>query len=559
MLNDDIMRLVEVRDLLNGQGWADPMQYRLGPDGGTLMHWSRLVDAPVAALIWLASPALPLEQAEMVAVVLWPLALAGMGLAFVMRAAREMSGDIAGIFALVIGAGGFIASQKFDAGSLDHHNVQIVLVLVALVALLREKPTIKSGASAGIAVAVSLAIGFETIVYIAIMAGYVALKWALSGARDEALGFSAGIALAMAGLAALLQPDLSLTVFKCDSFGPELVRIGLFAGAGFLLLVYLGGGFSRVWRLLATGGFGAAVIGFAYVFSPACLRNPYSGLYPEVASEWLARIGEVKGLFAYIAFNDGASAGAAAVPVIAALMALKLALDKKYRARALLLVALLGISYALAVYQVRGIYFLLIIAAVPMASIFGVLNNFFPDKKNSALGVAVFALFILSIPAIPTKMYKRFLVTPSDSYARRYEHEVTKPVGDCYSAKNLAPLASLPQGYVTGHSNIGAYVLEATPHRVMSANFHRNQDGLRNEIELARAPLPEAEKLLRQWGVDYVIFCDNFTGSLVLSENNEGGLWPRLYRGEAVGFLEPVERALDNAVHVLRVKPEGDG
>ena len=37
--NDDIMRLVEVRDLLGGQSWFDMMQYRLGLADGTLMHW----------------------------------------------------------------------------------------------------------------------------------------------------------------------------------------------------------------------------------------------------------------------------------------------------------------------------------------------------------------------------------------------------------------------------------------------------------------------------------------------------------------------------------------
>ena len=35
--NDDGMRLVEVRDFLNGQGWFDLMQYRLGLGEGTLM------------------------------------------------------------------------------------------------------------------------------------------------------------------------------------------------------------------------------------------------------------------------------------------------------------------------------------------------------------------------------------------------------------------------------------------------------------------------------------------------------------------------------------------
>src|ERR1700722_20823990 len=52
---DDAMRLVEVRDLIGGQGWFDLFQYRLDPPG-TSMHWSRLIYAPLAAVILLLKP-----------------------------------------------------------------------------------------------------------------------------------------------------------------------------------------------------------------------------------------------------------------------------------------------------------------------------------------------------------------------------------------------------------------------------------------------------------------------------------------------------------------------
>ena len=48
--NDSLMRMAMVHDLIGGQGWFDPMQYRMGLDGGFAMHWSRLVDAPLAAI-----------------------------------------------------------------------------------------------------------------------------------------------------------------------------------------------------------------------------------------------------------------------------------------------------------------------------------------------------------------------------------------------------------------------------------------------------------------------------------------------------------------------------
>ena len=56
----------EVRDLLAGQGWFDLHQYRMAPPEGTLMHWSRLVDIPLAALLWLLMLVLPAAQAELI-------------------------------------------------------------------------------------------------------------------------------------------------------------------------------------------------------------------------------------------------------------------------------------------------------------------------------------------------------------------------------------------------------------------------------------------------------------------------------------------------------------
>ena len=70
--NDDVMRLVQIRDLMAGQGWFDHVQPRLGPEGGTLMHWSRLVDAPIVGLTYVFDLFLPPETALAVAYSIWP-------------------------------------------------------------------------------------------------------------------------------------------------------------------------------------------------------------------------------------------------------------------------------------------------------------------------------------------------------------------------------------------------------------------------------------------------------------------------------------------------------
>ena len=54
---DDNLRLAQVRALLEGQGWYDLTQHRFDPaHGGANIHWSRLVDLPIAGLILLLKP-----------------------------------------------------------------------------------------------------------------------------------------------------------------------------------------------------------------------------------------------------------------------------------------------------------------------------------------------------------------------------------------------------------------------------------------------------------------------------------------------------------------------
>src|SRR5690349_3091496 len=72
---DDAMRLVEVRDFLAGQSWFDLTQHRLDPPGGVAMHWSRLIDVPLAVLIWVGETMLSPALTERIATTVWPVVL----------------------------------------------------------------------------------------------------------------------------------------------------------------------------------------------------------------------------------------------------------------------------------------------------------------------------------------------------------------------------------------------------------------------------------------------------------------------------------------------------
>jgi hypothetical protein len=70
---DDNMRIMQVRALLHGQSWYDLRDYRMNPPFGANIHWSRLVDLPIAGLILGLRPFLGGPGAERWAVAIAPL------------------------------------------------------------------------------------------------------------------------------------------------------------------------------------------------------------------------------------------------------------------------------------------------------------------------------------------------------------------------------------------------------------------------------------------------------------------------------------------------------
>src|SRR5207253_2643398 len=69
---DDAMRLAQVRDLLAGQSWWDVSQHRLN-GGDFQMHWSRLVDLPLAAVLIVCDPLFGPAASTRIAVTIVPL------------------------------------------------------------------------------------------------------------------------------------------------------------------------------------------------------------------------------------------------------------------------------------------------------------------------------------------------------------------------------------------------------------------------------------------------------------------------------------------------------
>src|SRR5947209_6586822 len=157
---DDNMRIMQVRALLRGQGWYDLRDYRMNPPFGANIHWSRLVDLPIAGLILGLRPFLGGAGAERWAVAIAPTLPYLLLLYSVALTARRLLGPTA--YPLAFLALFFAGSTNglFAPERIDHHGWQLALLALSIASIADTNKT-RGGILLGVSSALSLAIGLE--------------------------------------------------------------------------------------------------------------------------------------------------------------------------------------------------------------------------------------------------------------------------------------------------------------------------------------------------------------------------------------------------------------
>ncbi|MEZ9889089.1 hypothetical protein AB4345_10260 [Vibrio breoganii] len=129
--NDDYMRYVQFMDWIKYGNWyLEPMP-RFNPEDGVIMHWSRIPDLLLAGTTLALSPIFGINTASLVAIGIVPLfymlCFSLSVFAFVDHYLGEKYRFIGMIFAL-----GSHAIAKFYPGSIDHHNLQLIIIALFL-------------------------------------------------------------------------------------------------------------------------------------------------------------------------------------------------------------------------------------------------------------------------------------------------------------------------------------------------------------------------------------------------------------------------------------------
>lgn len=542
---DDAMRLVEVRDLLAGQGWFDMTQYRLDPPAGVAMHWSRLIDLPLALMIKAGSMFASAAVAEQIALVVWPTMLLLVFLAGVSRLAQELAGPTAAGVALVFAVLMAPVLQNFRSGAIHHHNVQLVLTVWSLAFLARVPSRPRDSAIAGLLCALSVAIGQQMVPAVAALAVVVGLRWVVEGDKCQRPTVAFALALAAGAIvfAVATVAPARYFIVECDAISIAQVGVLVLGGFGLAALAMVPRLNFVAARVVAAGGLAALLAAYVKLGAPQCLGGPYAQLDPRLAALWLSSVAEARNLSSMLRDLPQQVAAYYGVPLAALVLGAIRCAREQGRQRwnwiactaaqlAFVLVSvweLRGASgaNALAAVLVPAALLRMIPAAPGGASYFGIPRAalvamlFLNPLALLALGSG--AAHAVAAAAVTT----RLVITSGDA-------------GTCQRVADYAPLATLPRGRVLAFIDSGPFILMQSGHAVLAAPYHRNQAGNVAMLDMFLAAPNDAKLRMAARGIDYVAFCPGAPERYNYVARAPASLVAALSRSDVPGFLERI-------------------
>ncbi|WP_174297682.1 AcrB/AcrD/AcrF family protein [Sphingomonas bacterium] len=544
---DDNMRLMQVRALLNGQRWFDLRNHRLNPPVGFDIHWSRLVDLPIAGLILALRPIVGPVWAERWAcgiAPLLPLSLAMLGVgATVRRLVSPVAWPAAILFLMCCPA----TLMMFMPERIDHHGWQLAMLSLT-VAGLCDPARRRGGALVGIASAASLTIGLEMLPYAAMAGGILALRWVWDRAEAVrlevyALTLSAGSAIGYAGF-----QGWDSSVLRCDALTPVWLTAMILAG-GFLFLLARLDPASRALRLALAVAAGAIVAAaFAHAF-PQCLGRPEQ-VSPELERNWLNNVREAKPIYRH---PFRAAFPIVALPVVGVIGAA----FATWRARGAALrtawvPVLLFDTFAalMLLWQARAGPAAQLLAVPGVTALAWWLIPWVQRRTSVAVRVLGTAVAFLLVSGLFAGLIVRWLpIDRPKAFIRRVDHAT----GLCLTRPALEALNRYPAQTVFTFIDLGPRLVTITHHDAVAGPYHRNGPAILDvQHAFSRSPA-EARAIMRRHGATLLLVCPDMAESTNYRARAPGGFYDQLAHGRRFSWLRQLPLVRGDPLRVWRI------
>ena len=531
---DDNMRLMQVRAWLAGQGWYDLRQYRMDPPRGFDIHWSRIVDLPIAGLILFFRLFTSASWAERLACGVAPLLPLAVTLVGLGATVRRLVAPLAWPLAFVILLGATAPMAMFAPERIDHHGWQLAMLSLT-VAGLTDPRTVRGGVLVGLASAVSLAIGLEMLPYAAMAGGIIALRWIADrdgAARLQAYGLSLGGGSAL-GYA--LFASYANRVPRCDALTPVWLSVTV-AGGGLLVLLARLNPENRAARIgLIAAVAGVIAGGFAFAF-PQCLGRPEQ-VSPELARNWLANVKEARPIYLH-PFRVGFPV--AALPVvglIGALVAERRARGTPTHAHWLAALLFAGFAAAMLLWQVRAGPAAALLAVPGAAALGWLILPWILDHPSPLVRVPGAVGAFLLVTGLFAGLVLKVMSYADVAQPNAMRNRVNVATGECMRTTRLLALDRYPAATIFSFVDLGPRLITITHHDAVAGPYHRNGDAILDvQHAFGRSPA-EARAIIRRHGATMLLICPNMAESTIYRSRNPGGFYDQLAHGRRFAWL----------------------
>ncbi len=554
---DDALRLAQIRDWMAGQSWFDTQQMRIHPPFGGDIHWSRIIDAPIAALIALATPILGEKSAEMAVIATYPLLLFALLLGLLACTARRHFGDRTARLAALLLPFSLAVTMQFAPLRIDHHGAQMICAMAALTLALRP-PAMRTALASGVLMAVYMSISFEALPYVLLFGGL----WAWPIIRAQASGAElrrawqrlALFALCFTGVSAVLllatRGFAGLLADHADAMSRPWLLASLAASTILALLAIMPRqGMRGLAAIAPLAVAAAAALITLLALSPHILAGPFANLPPAVRDYWYVAVQEGRPFWEQdlpIQINIFLPI---AIGMLGHALAWRAADAAQRPAWEIAGLALIGAAL-IACLVLRGAGIAQVFALPGTAWLIIRLWNWSRTHARMAPRVAGILLVLAATPQISAPL----LAGAASQAASPGAAAEDKANRACMLRHNIALLAALPKSTILAPIDMGAQMIEATPHSVVATPHHRNIAAIDMVIRTFLAAPRDAEAIMRESGATLLVICPGAYETKNYVNGAPNGLAAALAAGQAPPWLEPVATPRGAPYRIYRLR-----
>ncbi|MBV7265425.1 hypothetical protein [Erythrobacter ani] len=551
---DDILRLVQVRDLIAGQSWFDINQYRIdAAGGGVAMHWSRLVDIPLALVILALTPLTGTAAAETAAVVIVPLVTLGLAMLLAARVAWKLLGDEEATLTSLIVVISVPVLFQLSPMRIDHHGWQIVCALVAVNGLMARSKC-AGGWVVGASLATWLSISMEGLPLAAAIFAVLAWRW-LRNRGESAWLVSAmqSFAIIGAGLFAATRGIADLASY-CDAISP--MHLAMFAWGAAVLTVLAK--MEPLPRGIVFAGFavaGGGALAMMLATAPQCATGGFADLDPVVARNWHAYVSEGMPMWRQ---TLPVALQYVVTPLIGLVAAFNLArqshdwLGRFWSDYVLILFA----AFLISLFVARAGAVACVLAAPPLAwQVRSWLRTIRAMKRPAPRVAAMLAVACALLPTFPLVLLTNAMPAQAalgNGTIAAIVPDPPKP--ETCEVKDVAPqLTALEQGEFYALMDFAPHILLTTDHSVVATGHHRGDKSMKVLIETALGSSDEARAVLQDRGTKYVMICPTVDEIEIYAANAPDGFAADLLADTPPDWLHPVALDGDSGLKVWAI------